>query len=100
MTYVQGMRLIGRVLVVGIAYLVVMAGSVEDVEVTWAPSPGQTAAEFLIATHGCWASGGPDDVIPGHAVADVGNGPELVTSDVGFGIWLDGDPGQLFAFCP
>src|SRR5262245_32018193 len=51
--------------------------------------------------HHCWTGAAPEpDVIPGHAVVTLpGHRPQLVDADVGFGIWLDGDPGTLHAFC-
>ena len=57
----------------------------------------KTAA--MMRTHHCWSGEGPQGVIPGHAVVDLGAGPEYVSSDVGFAIWLDGKPGRLFGFC-
>ena len=99
-TYRFVLKLYGWLVVIGISYLVIMAGSVEDVEADWAPSPDQVRAELLMADNDCWTGSGPEGVIPGHAVVDIGNGPEVHPSEVGFGIWLDGDPGTLFAFCP
>lgn len=98
--YARILRIFGYLAVVGFAFLAIAAGSAEDVEVDWQPMPYETAVTDLIADNGCWTGEGPADVIPGHSVVDVGNGPELALSDVGFGIWLDGDPGKVYAFCP
>ena len=61
-------------------------------------SPADRVAALMVA-HDCWTGEGPKGVIPGHSVVDKGAGPEYVSSDVGFAIWLDGKPGRLFGFC-
>lgn len=54
----------------------------------------------LVAAHGCWTGRAPKGIYPTRAVVDTGSGPRLTASAVGFGIWLDGDAGEHFAFCP
>ena len=58
-------------------------------------------AERLVERYDCWTDDAPEpDVIPGHAIVTLPGGqPERVPSEVGFGIWQDGDPGTLHAFC-
>lgn len=62
------------------------------------------AAERLAAlmeTNGCWTGAAPAGVVPTHAVVTLpGAAPALTDADVGYGIWLDGDPGELHGFCP
>lgn len=63
--------------------------------------PGPSRVELLIARHECWAGEAPSDVIPGHAIVTLPGGrPRVMLSDVGFGIWLDHNPGTVHAFCP
>lgn len=56
----------------------------------------------LLTTHGCWSGEAPEGAPePGHAVVTVPGGrPRLVEAAVGFGIWLEGEPGVLHGFCP
>jgi hypothetical protein len=55
----------------------------------------------LFADNGCWEGEAPADVTPTHALVTLpGELPTLVSADVGYGIWLDGDAGQLHGFCP
>lgn len=55
----------------------------------------------LLTDHGCWSGQAPAGAVPGHAVVTLpGAEPTLVPADVGYGIWLDGDPGELHGFCP
>lgn len=104
-TYRFVLKLYGWIVVVSIAYLVIMAGSIEEVEVDWVPDTRYDHLHSLIGSYECWTGPAPlnhdgQPVIPGHAVVDLGSGPEYVASDIGFGIYLDGDPGTLYAFCP
>jgi hypothetical protein len=56
--------------------------------------------ERLMERHSCWSGEGPPGVIPGRAIVSAPGGrAEVVPADVGFGIWLDGEPGSLHAFC-
>jgi hypothetical protein len=65
-----------------------------------AASPRDRVGE-LIAKRDCWTGRAPENTIPGHAIVTLpGTEPAMVKADVGFGIWLDGDPGTLHAFCP
>jgi len=55
----------------------------------------------LLRRHGCWTGQAPAGVTPTHAVVTLpGAEPALVAAEVGFGIWLDGDPGVVHGFCP
>jgi hypothetical protein len=55
----------------------------------------------LFRQNGCWNGDAPAGAVPTHALVTLpGKGPVLVAADVGFGIWQDGDPGELHAFCP
>ena len=55
----------------------------------------------LVHRNRCWTGQAHAGVIPTHAVVTLpGAEPALVPADVGFGIWLDGDPGVLHGFCP
>jgi hypothetical protein len=55
----------------------------------------------LFRHHGCWNGEAPAGVVPTHALVTLpGEQPALVAADVGYGIWLDGDTGQLHGFCP
>lgn len=74
------------------------------------PHPQADRLDRLVERHECWTGAAPADVIPGHAVVTLpGTEPQLVSSDVGFALWLGPDaqpgtnderPGQLHAFCP
>ena len=66
------------------------------------PAQGADRVSRLVEEHGCWTGEAPPDApVPGHAVVTLpGQRPRLAHADVGFGIWLDGDPGTLHAFCP
>jgi hypothetical protein len=56
--------------------------------------------ERLMERHSCWSGEGPPGVIPGRAIVSAPGGrAEVVPADVGFGIWMDGDPGMLHGFC-
>lgn len=97
-----GVRILTAVTAIGMAVLVTVDASARDT-VAWAPPTlAETTVSELITDHQCWTGAAPDpDVIPGHAVVTLpGAFPELVPSAVGFGIWLEGDPGTLHAFCP
>ena len=85
-----------------VSAILVMTGPTATGEPVQEQSPAQPSqAERLIERHGCWVGDAPADVIPGHAIVSLpGEGARRVASDVGFGIWLDGDPGKLWAFCP
>jgi hypothetical protein len=55
----------------------------------------------LFRQHGCWSGEAPAGAVPTHALVTLpGEQPALVAADVGYGIWLDGDAGQLHGFCP
>src|SRR6476661_1830785 len=59
-----------------------------------------TRAERIVAAHHCWSGEAPTGVEPAHAVVTrPGQQPRLVRAEVGYGIWLDHDPGVLHAFC-
>ena len=76
---------------------------IQDSTVTPAPvaDDGSDRVTRLVDRHDCWTGAGPEGVIPGHAVVTLpGERAALVPAEVGFGIWLDGDPGHLHAFCP
>jgi hypothetical protein len=75
---------------------------IEDSAVTPAPVSEQGAdrATRLVERRDCWTGEAPAGVVPGHAVVTLpGERAALVPAEVGFGIWLDGDPGRLHAFC-
>jgi len=64
------------------------------------PTPKPSRAAAIMAEHDCWRSQGPEGVIPGSAVVALpGRDAAWVSADVGFGIYLDGDPGVLYGFC-
>lgn len=74
-----------------------------------APPTRDTRAErraarvaVLMAEHGCWSDAAPAGApAPTRAVVTLPDGgPRLATAEVGYGIWLDGDPGVLHGFCP
>jgi hypothetical protein len=55
----------------------------------------------LFQEKGCWNGEAPPGVVPTHALVTLpGAEPALVAADVGYSIWLEGDPGELHAFCP
>lgn len=58
--------------------------------------------EMLFNRHRCWSGSAPESSpIPSRAIVTLpGQPPKAVPADVGFGIWLDGDPGTLHGFCP
>ena len=59
-----------------------------------------TRAERLVITHHCWSGPAPTGAEPEHAVVTLpGQVARVVRAEVGFGIWLDHDPGVLHAFC-
>ena len=89
--------LMGAVLAVFVL-AVILADRTEAPAAAPHESPADRVAALMVA-HRCWSGEGPQGVIPGHAVVDLGAGPEYVSSDVGFAIWLDGKPGRLFGFC-
>ena len=54
----------------------------------------------LFQQNHCWQGEAPAGVVPTHALVTLpGAQPALVDADVGYGIWLDGDPGELHGFC-
>ena len=77
---------------------VILADRTEAPAATHVDTSADRVAAMLDAND-CWVGEGPKGVIPGHSVVDLGAGPEYVSSDVGFAIWLDGKPGRLFGFC-
>jgi len=59
------------------------------------------AVDGLLRRNHCWTGQAPAGVTPSHAVVTLPDAePALVAAEVGFGIWLDGDPGVLHGFCP
>ena len=55
----------------------------------------------LFQKHRCWKGEAPAGIVPAHALVTLpGQPPAVVAADVGYGIWLDGDPGELHGFCP
>lgn len=85
------------------AVTVSLVGGLAPATVVTVPSGVErpSAAERLAAAHDCWTDDAPAGVVPAHAVVTLpGDRPRVVPADVGFGIWLDGDPGTLHAFCP
>ena len=56
----------------------------------------------LLAEHLCWTGAAPaGSASPTRAVVTLpGRRPALVAAEVGYGIWLDGDPGVVHGFCP
>ena len=59
-----------------------------------------TRAERIVARHDCWTGAAPAGVEPTHAVVTMpGQVARRVRAEVGYGIWLDHDPGVLHAFC-
>ena len=55
----------------------------------------------LLEDNHCWVGRAPDGAAPTHAVVTLpGSEPALVAAEVGFGIWLEGEPGVLHGFCP
>jgi hypothetical protein len=64
-------------------------------------APGLDRATRLIERHRCWAGEAPTGApTPAHAVVTPpGGSARVVPAEVGFGIWLDDDPGVLHAFC-
>ena len=62
--------------------------------------PHVTRAERIIDRYDCWNGTAPKGDVPAHAVVALpGRIARRVPADVGFGIWHDGDPGVLYAFC-
>lgn len=88
------------VTVVGLNALAATSGPVDPAPSMDRLDPAQVQADRLIAESDCWTGEAPTGVVPGHAVvARPGGMPRLVSADVGFGVWLDGDPGTVYAFC-
>ena len=74
------------------------AHGVLDTSGTHAEHP--TRAERIVAAHDCWSGAAPAGVEPTHAVVTLpGRAARLVRAEVGYGIWLEDDPGVLHAFC-
>lgn len=68
---------------------------------TSAPEQEVSRAERLVVRHDCWTGAAPEGVEPTHAVISrPGGTARRVAARVGFGIWLDGDPGLIHGFCP
>ncbi len=90
---------------VGLSHAAGLVDTVEVVQAREEAASRQVAADrvaVLVESHDCWTGPSPhgDDVIPGHAVVALpGGAPRLLSSRVGFAIWLDGRPGTLHAFC-
>lgn len=70
-----------------------------EAEAVNTPSPTQSSAERLVAQHDCSVFGYGDDLIPGHAIVDVGNGPAYVDGQIGFDLMESKRPGTLYAWC-
>lgn len=101
--------LVGRLIRgVGAGFLLGLVVVVGPAAGSGGPAPGRadppptTRAERLVGRHDCWTGAAPAGApVPSHAVVTrPGRRAQLVDADVGFGIWLDGDPGVLHAFCP
>ena len=92
----------GAVLCVSVASATPTVVEVDPGPTAEAPrAPAVDPVAALMEAHACWSGGQHDDVIPGHAVVTLpGERPELVPAEVGFRIWLEGDPGRLHGFCP
>jgi hypothetical protein len=71
-------------------------------ETASAPVRPDDRVERLLRTHDCWTAAAPAGApVPEHAVVTLaGRRAAYVAADVGYGIWLDGDPGILHGFCP
>jgi hypothetical protein len=87
------------------AYLALATtGTAAELDTPNLPEPAAPAErlERIIDRHDCYTGEAPDpNMIPEFAIVSTAKrGPHLVPSAVGFGIWLDGDPGTLHAFCP
>lgn len=69
-------------------------GGAELVAASWVSS--------LLAEHRCWTGAAPvGSAAPTRAVVTLpGRAPALVAAEVGYGVWLDGDPGVVHGFCP
>lgn len=64
--------------------------------------PGPSRVERLIERYDCWTDANePPEEIPAYSIVTLpGQRAERLPAVVGFGIWLDGKPGQVWAFCP
>ncbi|MFC7496837.1 MULTISPECIES: hypothetical protein [unclassified Nocardioides] len=96
-----------QALVLGVLALQVQPAPKDEVRVepptsrAASASAGASLVEQLLARHHCWTGPAPGGAPPRHAlVSRDGQRPALHPADVGFGIWLDGMPGVLHAFCP
>ena len=95
------------------------AAATDEVTQTPQPDPGSTArptkaekrqarkaaaaqrVATLMEAHGCWTGAAPAGVVPTHALVTLpGAEPALADADVGYGIWLEGDPEKPHGFCP
>ena len=78
-------------------------GVAGDTTASWSQSPETAVSrvETLLARHHCWSGRAPVGApAPTHAlVTPPGGRAHLVPAAVGYGIWLDGKPGVLHAFC-
>jgi hypothetical protein len=95
-------QLIARRAVVVAAMLlaVVLAPGQNVLDTSGTAAAPPTRAERLVTTHHCWTGPAPAGVEPAHAVVTLpGKVARVVRAEVGFGIWLDHDPGVLHAFC-
>lgn len=97
--YVNALRSIGLGTVVAVSIMVVEISSAPE-DVTYQPSPVEDRVASLVAANDCRVEGLGPDVIPGHAIADIGAGPELVTFDQGWAIYEGTATGVLYAICP
>jgi hypothetical protein len=105
-------RLLGRVV---LRYVVVVAGltlgghlaglapqTIDIVGEGRTAAPRSAVVDTLVRDHHCWVGQAPPGTgVPSRAVVTLpGDDPRLAPSRVGFGIWLQGRPGTLHAFCP
>lgn len=76
--------------------LPLLAAGLEDEAPPRRPDP----AIQLFVDHECWVDDGLTHPMPAGALATLpGEEPRIHAAEVGYGIWLEGDPGQLHAFC-
>jgi hypothetical protein len=87
-------------LVVGALVATIATPALGVLEYAGAGHPGPSRAERLTARYDCWTHEAPAGAVPGHAVVRLpGEVARRVPAEIGFGIWLDHDPGVVYAFC-
>lgn len=96
----------GFVVAAGVSFLLAGSASLTGPLESEPPPPVEAAATpaqrvvSLMEANGCWSGAAPEGVSPTKAVVTLpGQRPRLVAADVGFGIWLEHDPGILHGFC-